>query len=343
MDREPDQRPDCAQLITLTNKAGDRVELLQRGALIQSIALNLVSGPRNVALSYEAPSDYADDRFFLGATVGRFANRIGNACFELDGTLHRLQANEGKHQLHGGHAGFHARDWQHAPATTSAGAASQSARFTLQSAAGDQGFPGNLNACVEYSLSDDRELLIRYQARTDQATPVSLTNHCYFNLDGASGSGSSATTISKHCLQMNADGLLETDPDKIPTGKILDLDGSALSLREFRNLGEILDSGEALIERDGGLDVCYVARNAQPVARLRNAADDLEMTVTTSYPAIQCYTGQYLGEPFVPLQGLCLEPQQYPDAPNQPGFPCSILRPGEEFSQWIRLGFTEKR
>lgn len=313
----------------LENRRGDRVELLNLGARIRSLTLALASGERDVVLGYAALTDYLDDRYYLGSTIGRYANRLHEARFEIDGQGFALTPNEGPNQLHGGPAGFDRRIWETdrlAPGRLS---------FRLVSADGDQGFPGRLSVTAEFELTDDRELVIRYRARTDRATPVNLSCHAYFNLDAQ------RETIDGHFLEIASDTLVATTAAKIPTGAFESVDGRVLDLRRQRRVGELTGADEPVLRRGSGPDLCYLLNGEQPAASLWSPARDLRLAVSTSYPGIQLYAGQYLDRPFAPRAGLCLEAQFLPDSPNQATFPSTILRPGEAYDEWIRYTFSE--
>jgi aldose 1-epimerase len=317
---------DALALHVLGNEHGDCVELLNLGARIHSLKLHDRGRLRNVVLSHASPDACRLDEHYLGATIGRYANRIRGARFELDGKTHALVPNDGANQLHGGPAGFDRRVW-HATHIAPKGV-----RFELVSEDGDQGFPGTLRVAVEYRWLAGRTLLIELHAVTDRPTPVSLTNHAYFNLDGHG-------TVLGHRLAVAADAYLATDSESLPVGGFRDVAGDALDLREPRRIGGLVAADVAAVRRDAGLDLCYRLRAGDPAARLESSSGDLALEIATSYPALQVYTGQYLRAPFEPYAGICLEAQYFPDSPNRSDLPSTILRPGFNYVEWIRYQF----
>lgn len=287
------------------------VDLLSMGAAVHRV---IVDG-RDVVLAHPDAADYADSMFCLGLTVGRFANRIGGGRFTLDGTEHRLATNEGGNTLHGGPDGFARRNWAVTEAT------SNTAEFALTSPDGDQGFPGEVDVRVRYTLDAD-ELRIDYTATTTAPTPVNLTNHAYFNPAGeASGSADDLE------LTVHADHVLEVDEDLVPTGRLLDV--GTRSPRQPQRIADVAP-----------LDTCFVVDGApgtlRPHATL--AASDLAIDVLSDQPGVQVFTADGMaGVPglsgtYGPRAGVALETQNFPDAPNHPGFPDSVLRPGRAYT-----------
>jgi len=303
--------------------------LLDFGARVASIRLQLESGPRDVVLAYPDAHAYLADRYFLGGTIGRYGNRIRNATFDMDGAPVTLSANEGAHHLHGGSQGFHQRRW-----SMTAKHGEQRVEYRLRSPDGDQGYPGNVDARVVFGWSDERELEITYTATTDRPTHVNLTNHAYFNL------GASSPDILDHRVAIHADHYTVLDEAFLPTGEIRDLAGTALDLRTPRTVRDLLAGGDASVRAARGADVNYVLSNAPAAATVLSPEGDLEMTVRTSCPGLQFYTGQYLAAPFHPYAGLCLESQHFPDAPNQATFPSTRLDPGQTWTETTTYHFT---
>lgn len=312
----------------LTNARGDRITLLNFGARLARIDLQLPDGIRNVILGYEDNAGHLTDPYFMGATVGRTCNRIAGAHFNLGGVAYSLDANEGDNHLHGGAGGFHNRVW-----SNDAAVPDDTVRFTLRSEDGDQGYPGTLEASVTYRWTDERELVMQLEAETDKPTHVNMTNHAYFNL--AAG----AADVLGHRLQVASQQILQVRDDLLPTGDFIDVTGSGLDLREPVALRDVIGSRHPLVESAGGVDFNYVLGESGGRAELASPNGDLCMQVTTTCPGLQVYSGQKLGPPFAPYRGMCLEPQHFPDTPNQPAFPGTLLAPGERYSQTTRYRF----
>lgn len=318
------------QQTVLHNSRGDSVRLLNFGARIASICIETETGPRELVLGYSRPEDYLSDPYFMGASIGRFANRIDGARFAIDGEAYHLKANEGHNQLHGGPVGFDQRFW-----TTRESASPAFASFTLRSNDGDQGYPGNLVARIDYLWTDSRQLKIRYLATTDQKTHVSMTGHPYFNLDGNSDS------ILGHTVRIAGDRITETDDQAIPTGVLHDVEGTPLDLRREGIVGDILRAFSTTAGTDQGVDCNFELSGNGVAAELWSSFRDLKLSITTTCPGMQFYTGQFLGSPFMPFQGLCLEPQYFPDSPNRPNFPSTLLCPNKRYEEITTYEFEE--
>lgn len=322
------QSPDSLVARVLTNARGDRVTLLNHGARLTRIELQLPDGIRNVILGYEDYASYLTDPYFMGATVGRFCNRIAGAHFNLGGVDYSLDANEGKNHLHGGTGGFHNRHW-----SIVAEVPDDTVQFRLHSADGDQGYPGTLEASVTYRWTDERELVMHLEAETDRPTHVNMTNHAYFNL--AAGD----TDVLGHRLQVASQTILQVDDELLPTGDFLDVTSSGLDLRQPVALRDVIGSRHPLVLSASGVDFNYVLGESGGHAELESPNGDLCLRITTTCPGLQVYGGQMLGPPFSPHRGMCLEPQHFPDTPNQPAFPGTLLAPGERYSQTTRYRF----
>ncbi|MGI5282908.1 aldose epimerase family protein [Nonomuraea polychroma] len=288
-----------------------RAEVLTLGAIVRSLE---VSG-RNVVLGLDSVEDYLTRSRYFGAVVGRYGNRIANGRFTLDGVEYQLPINNGINSLHGGTEGFDRKVW------TVQDRSDDSVTLTLTSPDGDQGYPGTLTAQVTYTLADDA-LRIDYAMETDAPTVVNLTNHSYFNL---AGSGD----VREHVVRIEAEHYLPVDEHKIPTGELAPVKGTAFDFTE----------PHAVAERyDGAYDHCFVLDGGMQVT-----AGGLTMEVTTTEPGVQFYTGSMLdgvATPYGPFAGLCLETQHYPDSPNQPHFPSTVLRPGERHASTTTYRFT---
>jgi len=304
-----------------------RVTLLSLGAAIHQVEVPDADGVLG-AVHLELPhlANYADATLnpHLGATVGRYANRISGGCFALDGRSYALDVNNGPHTLHGGHLGFDRLAWD----VVEAGGddLQASVTFALHSPDGDMGFPGAVDARVTYLISPGR-IAIEMAATSDRPTVVSLANHGYWNLDGSD-------TIAHHRLEVAAEQRLVMDKAQIPCG-ITEVAGTAYDLRTSQELGPIL-------RETGGLDDCYLPEGAgmRHMATLRGATSGRVMTVSSDAPGLQVYTGNSLHPPFAVHQSVSLEAQRLPDAPNQPDLGPCILRPGEEYATTTLLEFT---
>jgi aldose 1-epimerase len=313
------------------NGADDGVQLtvLDLGATVARCRMPVRgNGFVDVALGLPQARDYAaPTNPYLGATVGRYANRLGGARFTLDGVTHELVANEGTTCLHGGADGFSARRW------TVVASDDESVELELQSPDGDQGFPGTVTARVRYSVGADT-VTIEHRARTDASTVVSLTNHTYLNLAGEG-------TVDDHRLTVHADAYLPVDAASIPLGRPEPVQGGPFDLREPTGLGPRIRSPHPQVRQAKGLDHAFVLRGSglRPVARLEHPPSGRVLDVSTTQPTVQVYTGNQLdgtltdrgGRTLGPRTGIALECQAYPDAPNQPAFPSTVLRPGEEY------------
>lgn len=314
----------------LENRNGDTIRLLNYGARIVSIRLMLAGGPREVVLGLPALEDYLDDTLYLGCTVGRYCNRIARARFAIGGRNFLLAANEGPNLLHGGADGFNQRFWDIVE-----GATSRCVSFRLRSPHGDQGFPGSIVARADFEWSDDRALSVTYRAETDRATHVNLTNHAYFNLDATS------TDVLEHTLSIRGTAITEIAPDLLPTGTIADISGSDLDLQSPRKVRRIVESNDARVKLARGADFNYVSDGRGTRAELTSGDSRLSLHLESTCPGLQLYTGQHLHEPFRPFAGLCLEPQYFPDSPNQTRFPSTLLLPGGEFCETTQYIFRE--
>ncbi|MBP1019288.1 galactose-1-epimerase [Serratia fonticola] len=327
----PDGQPFI--LTTLKNAAGMTVTLMDWGATWLSALLPLKSGEqRELLLGCQTPQDYLHQGAYLGATVGRYANRIAHASLNIDGKPHPLIANQGEHQLHGGPNGFHARRWQIVKQDE------QQVVYQLHSPDGDQGFPGNLDVTLTYRLTAEHRLEIEYQAQTDRACPVNLTNHAYFNLDGA------GHDARQQRLQLFADRYLPVDGDGIPSAELTAVAGTGMDFRQPKTLQQDL-----LRDRDQqrvkGYDHAYLLHDtchglASPAAHLWSADGKVAMTVFTTAPALQLYSGNYLGGTpardggsYQNYAGIALESEFLPDSPNHPEWPQPDcwLQPGQRY------------
>jgi aldose 1-epimerase len=325
------------QEITLRSPDGVTARIITWGAVLRDLVVPTRKGPRHVVLGYDSIEAYVAHSPYFGAIVGRHANRIGQARFTLDGDRHDLSRNEGVHHLHGGETGFGQRVWRvlsHDDA---------SCTLALDSADGDMGYPGALKATCRYTLRAPATLRIEMEATADRPTPVNLTTHSYYNLAGA-------PDILDHHLTVDADEFTVTDDDLIPTGEIRPTRGTHLDFRKDPTLRAALSVAQgALI--DDNLVIAGEAGALRRAARLTAPARDLAMEVWTTEPGVQVYDGHLVDSPVPGLHGwrygrhagLCLEPQRFPDGPNQPHFPPCILRPGAVSRQVAEIRFTAGR
>lgn len=322
------------EAITLRSLAGMEVTLLNLGATIQAIRVPTESGVVDAVLGYANLDDYLDDEFYMGATVGRFANRIGAACFSIDGKTFSVDPNETPAGtcLHGGRDGFHRRFWQMRSHDNEA-----AVQYSYVSPDGESGFPGELEVTVKYQMVNDYSLVIDYRATTDSDTVVNLANHAYFNLDKQQQS------IDSHDIQIEADQFTPVDGDRIPTGEIREVEATRFDLRR-RTAMRTTSSTDGQSRQ---YDHNFVLRNSDgllhKVATLSSPQSGLAMHLHTTQAGLQLYSGDYLTGPFRPRAGLCLEAQGFPDAPNQPAFPSARLAPGEVYQRRTIYEFVPGR
>jgi aldose 1-epimerase len=315
---------------------GLRLEVLPLGAAVHRLLVPTVSGQRNVILGYPTLQEYAAGTTFFGATIGRYANRVKGGRFTLDGTRHQLDTNENGNTLHGGSGGFDTLEWTVESRTEA------SLTMSLVSPDGDQGFPGKVTAMATYMVTAD-EVHIHLAATTDRPTPLNLTNHSYVNLDGE-GSG----TVDDHLLTVHADHFTPTDELLIPTGEIAPVDGTPLDLRTPTRVGDAVRRPHAALRAAKGIDHNLVVRGDGLREIAVVSTRDLTLTVSSDAPGVQVYTGNFLdgtdrgtgGSTYRQGDGLALEPQAFPDTPNQPAFGSAVLRPGERYERRIIWRFT---
>ena len=306
-------------MLTLKNTGGYQVTLLETGGAIQSILMPDRNGvPGDIVLGFDDPADYPG-RGSIGAFVGRYANRIAGGAFSLNGRTYEITKNEGKNNLHGGH-GYHLRTWK--LEKTEAGA-----RLSIFDPAGSEGFPGNVTVSVDVTLTEDNELIFDYAATTDADTVINLTNHSYFNLSGGD-------QVLDQELYLNADSYLEVDQGLIPTGKRVDVSGTDFDFRTRRPIAS------------GKYDHCFILNHGGIQAEAWDPLSGRGLRMETDQPAVQFYCGGGLGgtrgkngRVYQPFAGFCLETQHFPDAPNHPDFPSTLLRSGETFRTRTKYAF----
>lgn len=318
---------------TCTNANGLSMKLITYGAIMTSFDCPDKDGKMgNVTLTCPDIAGWEACGSYFGATVGRYCNRIAKGAFELDGETYTLATNNGENHLHGGDKGFNKVIWD-AEAVETADAVGVT--FTYTSPDGEEGYPGTLSVKATYLLNNQDELSIEFEATTDKATPVNLTNHNYWNLAGE-GSG----TVLDQELKLNSLFYLEVDDTLIPTGNLLEVENTPFDFVDFHKIGERIEQagGDPI-----GYDHCYVidrgeAEGMVTAAVVRDPASGRVMEISTTQPGIQFYSGNFLDETagsggFAQYNAFCLETQHYPDSPNQEKFPTTILKPGETYSQ----------
>jgi aldose 1-epimerase len=321
-------------LYLLRNSRGTEVVISNYGAIITSFKIKRPGGLMNdIVLGFDKIQDYTGPDYiakypWFGCAVGRYANRIKNAEFNLDGKRYELSKNRGDHQLHGGFEGFDKKTWD----TVASGNEPVSfLELKYHSPDGEEGFPGNLDVTIRYELDEENELSYEFNATTDKPTPVNLTHHSYFNLNNGEG------TINDHALKLNCSQYLQQDPDLVATGEILPVENTAFDFREYKIIG---DEPTNMPEYDSSF-VVDKEKNSQAiilVAELRSDKTNTMLEVWSTEPIVHFYSGKWTpvvkgknGKPYGPFSGLCLETHKHPDAVNNPHFPNTILRPGETY------------
>lgn len=316
-------------LFTLINKNGVEVKITNYGGTVISwLSPDKHGAMSNIVLGFDSLNTYLAGSPFFGAVIGRYGNRIGKAKFTLEGKTYTLAANNGPNHLHGGNKGYDKVVWNTEPVIDSI----PSLTLTYLSKDGEEGYPGNLQVKVTYSLSDDNELSIDYSAETDKTTVVNLTNHSYFNL-----SGDVSNTILNETLQIDAGNYTPVDSTLIPSGEILPVAGTPFDFTTPHKIGERMDAVK------GGYDHNFVLNKKDNsltwAATVTDSTSGRKLEVFTTEPGLQLYSGNFLngtlknrdGKAINQHGGLCLESQHYPDSPNKSNFPSAVLKPGEKY------------
>ncbi|NLG57190.1 MAG: galactose mutarotase [Clostridiales bacterium] len=327
---ETDDKGRALDFITITNSAGLKAVLSNYGAHLISLHVPGAGWETlDVCLGYDDLTGYRKHRGYLGATVGRYCNRIGGSAFTLNGKDYALYPNDGANTLHGGKEGFDKKTWDYELSENG-----DSVTFSYRSPDGEEGYPGNLDVKVTYTLKDPCALEITYDAISDKDTVINLTNHSYFNLAGQGD-------IKKHTLQVHADSVTATTPDLIPTGVLLPVSGTPYDLRKPRLIGEVLEERGKNEMFDGarGFDINYVLKGEgrREAAVLALPETGLVMRVITDQPGVQVYSGQGLNNTgkgdvhYGPYSGIALETQHLPDSVHHPHFPDTRLKAGDHF------------
>jgi aldose 1-epimerase len=316
------------KLFTLRNKNGLTARMMTYGATITELQVpDRRDAFTNVLLGAESFEAYARGFGGSASVIGRFANRIKNARFKIDGAEYQLAANNGKNHIHGGRKGFASVVWdgQALPERNAV-------RFSYLSKDGEEGYPGNLKVTVTYTLTDRNEFRVDYEAETDQATPINLTNHAYFNLAGGGN-------ILDHVLWLAADRYTPADPELIPTGEIAPVKGTPLDFTTPTAIGARIEQLKpALNGYDHNFVINGGGKNLVLAARVTDPKSGRVMEARTTEPGVQLYTGNHLKH-----AGLCLETQHYPDSINQPRFPSPLLRPGNTFKSTTVFAFSTSK
>ncbi|MDQ6635025.1 MAG: galactose mutarotase [Gemmatimonadota bacterium] len=348
----PDGRP--VEMFTLRaggGGAGHELRAITYGGTVVSLRVPDRDGTlADVVLGHDSLQGYLDHSPYFGAIVGRYGNRIANGRFALDGATHQLARNDGGQHLHGGVRGFDKAIWN-GRADTSNGDARVS--FTLTSPDGDEGYPGALEALVTYTLTGRGELVVDYLARTDRPTIVNLTQHSYFDL-----SAGRSESILDHELTVQAEAYVPVDATLIPTGQLAPVEGTPFDFRSPMRIGERIGEPHQQLLHAGGYDHSYVLRppsagprSLAPAARVTESTSGRTLDVYTTQPGMQLYSGNFLdgtirgkaGTIYAHRGGFCLETQHFPDSPNQPTFPSTVLRPGEEYRSRTVYAFGVRR
>jgi aldose 1-epimerase len=337
------------EMVTLKNKNGIELTAISYGGIITSLKVPDREGKfADVVLGFDKLENYWADPPppFFGAIIGRYGNRIAKGKFTLGGKTYTLATNNPPNHLHGGNKGFDKQLWT---ITTKESGEGSSAIFTRTSPDGEEGYPGTLQVRVTYTLTDKNELILDYHATTDKPTPVNLTQHTYWNLAGE-GSGD----ILGHQLTINADRFTPVDTTLIPTGELASVSGTPFDFRQPTAIGARIDQNNDQLKKGPGYDHNWVLnrKGSGPefAARLRDPQSGRTLEIATTEPGLQFYSGNFLdgaltgksGKPYARRTGLCLETQHFPDSPNQPNFPSTILQPGKSYDSRTVVTFSAK-
>ncbi len=334
-------------LYTLINPNGIEVRAITYGGIIISLKVPDARGElADIVLGCNSLEEYTKGVPYFGAIIGRYGNRISQGKFTLNGTEYTLATNNGPNHLHGGVKGFDKVVWKAEPFDNQNGVG---VVLTYLSKDGEEGYPGNLNSRVTYTLTTQNELIFDYHATTDKATPVNLTQHTYFNLSG-DGQGE----ILNHQLTLNASHITPIDSALIPTGEILNVTGTPLDFTEPTAIGTRIEQKNEQLKFGQGYDHNFIINRSEEnnsfVARVHEPVSGRVMEVYSTEPGVQFYSGNFLdgtiigktGKPYQRRAGFCLETQHYPDSPNKPNFPSSILKPGETYESRTVYKFSTR-
>jgi aldose 1-epimerase len=333
-------------LYTLKNGQGATMKVINYGGIITSLLMPDRNGKlEDIVLGYDSLEGYITNNPYFGALIGRFGNRIAKGKFALDGEQYSLAINNEENHLHGGIKGFDKVIWNVTKHEAQEGVA---LKLSYQSKDLEEGYPGNLKVEVVYTLTDKNELIIDYKATTDKKTIVNLTQHTYFNLNGA------GQDITSHQLVLNADSFLPVDKTLIPTGELKDVTNTPFDFRKPALIGERINDNNQQLKFAKGYDHCWVIKSAEDglnnVGSLYDSLSGREMTIYTTEPGVQFYSGNFLDGSITGKNktvynfrmGLCLETQHFPDSPNQKNFPSVVLDPGQIYSSQTVYKFSVK-
>ena len=331
----------------LSNKNGMEISVINYGGIITSLKAKDRNGKyQDIVLGFNSLPPYEDENPYFGAIIGRYGNRIANGNFKLDGQSYKLDINNPPNHLHGGLKGFHKVVWNPKEILNDRNV---SLELTYLSKHMEEGYPGNLDVKVAYTLNNKDELSVGYEAITDQKTIINLTQHSYFNL-----SGNFSNDILDHEIRINADSFLPVDETLIPTGEIRSVHGSPFDFRKSKLIGQDIDTNNKQIEFGKGYDHCWVINNQsnglRSVATAYHSESGRVLDVYSDLPGLQFYSGNFLDgtlkskkEGYYELRsGFCLETQYYPDSPNQENFPSVIIKPGEVYKSNTVFKFSVK-
>jgi aldose 1-epimerase len=334
-------------VIILKNSQGMEVHAIPYGGIITSIRVPDRAGHfDDIVLGYDGAKSYIRNNGpFMGAIIGRYGNRIAKGSFSLDGQTYKLATNNGPNHLHGGNKGFDKVTWQTEEFRNASGTG---VTFRYTSPDGEEGYPGTVNVRVTYTLTDRNELMVDYFATTDKATPINLTQHSYFNLTGA------VRDVLDHEVTINADRYTPVEPTMIPTGSLQPVDGTPFDFRKPAAIGSRINLADEQLINGMGYDHNFVLNRPSDglifAARAYEPSTGRVLDVFTTEPGVQFYTGNFLdgsitgkgGRVYQRRYGFCLETQHLPDSPNQPQFPSTILRPGNEYKSRTVFAFSVK-
>ncbi|RZJ54936.1 MAG: galactose mutarotase [Flavobacterium sp.] len=332
----------------LKNQNGMEVDIITFGGRITDLKVPNKEGvSENVVIGFNSLAQYEKENPFFGALIGRYGNRIAKGKFSLDGKDYHLAINNAPNALHGGPQGYFNVVWK-ADEVKSGDTATLKLSYLSKDM--EEGYPGNLQVFVTYTLTNDNELEVLYEASTDKKTVVNLTQHSYFNL-----SGDFTKTILDHELTLNADKLVPVDATLIPTGKLDDVANTPFDFRKPKLIGKDIEVKNEQLERGKGYDHCWVLNNTEKgktiIAKVYHAASGRVLEMTTDEPGIQFYSGNFLdgtlpmpkGGTYAHRTGLCLETEHYPDSPNQKNFPTTVLNPGENYKTKTTFKFSVQK